>query len=115
MIPPTMFRPVAALALAVGLFLALPGCGDSPKVSKDDKKDQKDNTNANPKPNPNPNPEPKVEPIPKPPEKIDTQSGVGKEAMDFLTAVGKGEAKAHQLSTGFLKAVGLPTNLPSAK
>lgn len=109
----TPLRPAAALALAAGLFLALPGCGDKPKPdNKGDKKDNKDDPNRLV-------PDPKKgtgDPGgPKPPERIDTKSGVGKDAVDFLTAVGAGTAKAGQLSGGFLKLIGLPAELPSDK
>lgn len=111
MTPPPKPRP-AALALAAGLFLALSGCGDKPKPSdKGDNKDKKDN----------PNPlvtDPKKDntlPAPKAPERIDTKSGVGKDAVDFLTAVGAGEAKAGRLSAGFVKLVGVPAELPGDK
>ncbi len=113
MIPPKTFRPVAALVLSVGLFLALPGCGsgDKPAADNKDKKDDKKDTST---PTPTPNRTPAPEP-PKPPEKVDFTVGVGKDAMDFLQAVRMGMAKPEQLSAGFVKAIGLPTELPSDK
>jgi hypothetical protein len=113
------FRPVAVLALAVGLFLALPGCGGS-KPSADGKDKKGDNPNPPPNPPPNtgtiPTSASHTDPnLPRPPEKINTTAGVGKDAVDFLSAVGAGTAKASQLSTGFLKGVGLPVELQSDK
>lgn len=109
MTSPTTCRSIAALTLAVGVFLALPGCGPKPQPNKGDKKDKdkKDNTTPNPIVDSNP--------TLKNPEKIDTTTGAGKDAIDFLTAVGSGTAKANQLSTGFVKAIGLPAELPSEK
>jgi len=112
MTPPT-FRPVAALALAAGLALALPGCGSKPQADKGgDKKDE-----PNPGPKVDPKVDPKIEPRgePKPVDKIDLSAGVGKEATEFLKALGDGAAKADRLSAGFAKAVGLPVALPSDK
>jgi hypothetical protein len=109
----TLLRPAAALALAVGLFLALPGCGDKPKPDGKDNKDSKDPKRVVPGPD-DKKEDPKTNP-PKPPERIDTKSGVGKDAVDFLTAVGAGNAKACQLSSGFVKLIGVPAELPSDK
>ncbi len=105
-------RPIAAIALTLGLFLTLPGCAPKP-VDKGEKKDKdkKDNANPNPIANPNPNTTPET----KTPEKIDTKAGVGKDAVDFLSAVGAGTAKASQLSAGFVKLIGLPVELDSDK
>ncbi len=110
------FRSVAALALAAGLFLALPGCGG--EKPKDDKKgDKKDDKKGDPNPGtPKVDPgtgNPKVE-APKP-EIVDLSSGVGKDAVDFLQAVKAGTAKADKLSAGFVKLIGLPAELPSDK
>ena len=113
---PVTFRSVAALALAAGLFLALPGCGGSkPQAdkgeNKDKDKDKKGDPNTGtPKVDPGTG-SPKVE-TPKP-EIFDLSSGVGKDAVDFLQAVKAGTAKADQLSTGFVKLIGLPAELPS--
>jgi hypothetical protein len=107
---PKNFRPLAAAMLALGLFLALPGCGggdtkptpDNKGDKKDDKKDSKDpGTTVAPKISIDP-------PLPKPPEKLDFNTGVGKEAMDFLGSVRNGPVRAGPLSTGFLKTVGKP-------
>lgn len=105
------FRPAAAIALAAGLFLALPGCGDKPKPDGKDNKDKKE------QPNPLVTDPKKEDPNapPKPPERIDMKSGVGKDAIDFLTALGAGSAKATQLSAGFLKLIGKPTELEGDK
>jgi hypothetical protein len=115
MIPHLMFRPVAACALAFGLFLALPGCGGKPQAdNKGDKKDdKKDNTNPG-DPKVDPKVDPKIEPA-KPSQKIELESGVGKEAVAFLKALGEGTAKADRLSAAFVKMVGLPAQLDSDK
>jgi hypothetical protein len=116
MTPPT-FRPVAALALAAGLVFALPGCGSKPQADKGSEK--KDEPKGEPKPDPKVDPkgEPKIDPKgePKPVDKIDLSTGVGKEATEFLKALGEGTAKADKLSAGFAKAIGLPVTLPSDK
>jgi hypothetical protein len=106
-------RPVAALVLAIGLFVALPGCGGKPPAdNKGDKKDQNPNSGSTPNTNTGTNPDAKggdTNPIPtKPPEKVELNSGVGKEAVDFLTALREGKAKADQLSQGFVKRLGVP-------
>ncbi|MFO0821969.1 MAG: hypothetical protein U0792_02430 [Gemmataceae bacterium] len=108
MTTPTSFRCLAVLGLSLGLFLALPGC--KPKsADKADKKEKgkdkaKDGKGSSDNTNPNPNPTPEI----KTPERIDINTGVGKDAIDFLSAVGGGTAKATQLSGGFVKAIGLP-------
>ncbi|MBA4192202.1 MAG: hypothetical protein C0467_29885 [Planctomycetaceae bacterium] len=113
MTTPKMCRSIAALSLTFGLFFALPGCAPKPAANKGDKKDKdkdkKDGTNPNPIANPNPTPEIKT------PEKIDTKAGVGKDAVDFLSAVGAQAAKASQLSSGFVKLIGLPVVFDSDK
>ena len=53
--------------------------------------------------------------IPKPPERVDFKTGVGKDATDFLSAVGMGTAKGDQLSLSFVKAIGLPVTFPADK
>ncbi|WP_439625842.1 hypothetical protein [Gemmata sp.] len=104
------FRPLAALALAAGLCLALPACNKKkPGTDRAEQKDKKDGTTPNPVANTNPAPEVKA------PERVDTKAGVGKDAVDFLTAVGAGTAKAGQLSSGFVKLVGLPVEFESDK
>lgn len=103
-------RSVAALALATGLCLALPACNK--KKPGSDKAEKKDGGAT---PNPVANPTPGGAPEVKAPERVDTKAGVGKDAVDFLTAVGAGTAKADQLSTGFVKLVGLPVEFPGDK
>jgi hypothetical protein len=106
---PVTFRVVAVCALVVGLFLTLPGCGGSkPQASKAEEK------KADPKGDPKGDGGSKVEPV-QPPRKVDPTSGVGKDAFAFLKALGEGAAKADHLSTGFVKMVGLPAELPSDK
>jgi len=103
------FRSVAAIVLAVGVLVALPGCGPKPQPNKSDKKDKDKKDGTTPNPIANTTPEIKT------PEKIDTKEGVGKDAVDFLSAVGAGTAKASQLSSGFVKLVGLPVVFDSDK
>lgn len=109
------FRSVAAISLVAALFLALPGCGG--EKPKDDKKgDKKDDKKGEPNtgtPQGGNSSTPKVD-APKP-EIVDLSTGVGKDAVDFLQAVRAGTAKAGQLSTGFVKLIGLPAELPSDK
>lgn len=99
---PQTFR-TAALALAAGVGLTLAGCGGSDKPKPDDKgppkKDDPRPLVTDPKGGPA---EVKVDP------KVDVTTGVGKDAVDFLTAVGTGAARADHLSAGFVKLVGLP-------
>lgn len=114
MLTPKTCRPIAAIAMTVGLFLTLPGCAPKP-ADKGEKKDKDKKDNANPNPIANPNPNPNATPETKTPEKIDTKSGVGKDAVDFLSAVGAGTAKASQLSAGFVKLIGLPIVFDSDK
>jgi hypothetical protein len=108
MTPSVTFRPLAALVLAAGVFLALPGCG-SDKPQPSGKGDDK-NKPGEPKPGPVPGGDPKTPtPTPTPtPAKVDITTGVGKEAIDFLQAVRGGTATADKLSAPFAKAVGLP-------
>ena len=121
MLRPHMFRPAAAMALATGLFLlTLSGCGDNkPPSDKGEKKSDSPpitnsipNTNTTPNTNPTPEPSPVPAPLPDA-EKIDLNVGVGKEATDFVGAFGAGTVRAGQLSSGFVKAIGLPAELPA--
>lgn len=122
MLRPRMYRPVAAAALAAGLFLTLSGCGGNPKPpsEKTEKKaDTTPNTTAN-STNPTPPKDPssdagKLPPLPPPAAKVDPSTGVGKEATEFITALKNGSAKASQLTTRFVKAVGQPATLPDDK
>jgi hypothetical protein len=112
-----MFRPAAALAMATGLFLALSGCNNNkPPSDKGDKKsDSPPITNSIPNSNPTPSSDPSAAvPAPLPDaEKIDLNVGVGKEAMDFLGAFRASTVRADQLSSGFVKAIGLPAVFPA--
>jgi hypothetical protein len=107
------FRPAAALAVAAGLFLALPGCsGGQPPP------DKKDKDKGGPNATGGPNGDGKTDPGPARPvetAKVDFNTGVGKEAMDFLKSVTDGTVRADRLSLPFLKAIGLPAELPSDK
>lgn len=104
-------RTAAALALVAGVYLAAPGCGGKkPESTKAEGKGPE--PKADPKVDPKV--DPKIEPI-KSPQKIDLDSGVGKEAVAFLKALGEGTAKADALSAGFVKMVGLPAELPADK
>ena len=103
------FRPLAALALVIGVLFALPGCGGG-KPASDNKGDGKDKKGGDPNPgggSPG-DPNARQSAAPAQPAKVDVNSGVGKEAVDFLQAVVGRTATADQLSTSFKKAVGLP-------
>ena len=100
----TVFRPLAALALMIGVFLATPGCGGSKPATTGDNKDNKDVV----KPGGGTPTDPGAGTNPAQPAKVDVTTGVGKEAVDFLQAVRGGTARADQLSTAFQKAIGLP-------
>jgi hypothetical protein len=116
MLRPKMFRLIAALVLATGLLLTLPGCGNNktPSETKVDKKT--DTSNASPPLNINADPNlgattdtaVKIVPILQPIEKIDLNLGVGKDATDFLTSLKNGAVRGDQLSNGFVKAIGVP-------
>lgn len=108
---PQRFRSLIAFTLVVGLFIALPGCGGE-KVQADKKGDTKENPKTDAPQGGNSGPS-KTEPVKA--EILDLSSGVGKDAVDFLQAVRAGTAKADQLSTGFVKLIGLPAELPSDK
>jgi hypothetical protein len=95
---PAIVRAAAAV-LAAG-FLALAGCGgEKPQAPRSG--DGKG--------------EPKSDPAAPaaPPRKIDPAAGVGKDAFEFLKALGAGAARAEQLSAGFVKMIGLPAELPA--
>ena len=87
MLPCKTFRPVAALALVAGLFLALPGCGgDKPKADNKDNKDNQDGTKplvTDPKIDPKT--DPKVDPI-KPPETPAATAEDGGKFVDPIVA-----------------------------
>jgi hypothetical protein len=114
-----MFRPVAALALATGLFLTMPGCGDN-KPPSAKKEDKNTDSPANPSPTLNINQTPNTDsstvhpPLP-PAEKIDLTVGVGKEATDFMGNLRANMTRADQLSKEFVKAIGLPAELAADK
>jgi len=106
-------RLPAALLLAAGVFLALTGCGGGkPAPDGKDKKDDPRPAVGTPSGDPGPKPPAGT---PAQPAKLDVNSGLGKEAFDFLQAVREGKARADQLSTPFAKAVGLPVVFDSDK
>jgi len=118
---PNMFRLLAAFVLATGLFIAVSGCGGNkpPSENKVDKKTE-NSSNTNPTLNINANSNPtdpssKSVSLPTPVEKINLDVGVGKEAIDFLTSLKNGVVRADQLSSGFVKAIGLPAVFPADK
>jgi hypothetical protein len=117
-----MPRFVATLALACGLFLALPGCANKPpSENKGDKKT--DNTtstpplsiNADPNAGVSPDTSNKIQPLPTPIAKVDLDTGVGKEATDFLRELRNAYIKPNQLSSSFVKAIGVPIVFPADK
>ena len=111
---PRMFRPVAATALALGLFLTLSGCTNKPSTDKKDEKKSEPALNINPTPAPNPNTTLPTDPvIPPPPKKID--GSIEQEAVNFLKVLTHGVVRADQLTAGFVKAIGLPAELPADK
>ncbi len=101
-------RLFAGSLLIVGLLLSLPGCGEKPPADKGQKKDE-------PGPTPPTGGDPKgtAKNEPRPPEKVSPE--IEKAATDFLKSLVEGNAKASSLSTGFVKAIGLPVELPSDK
>src|SRR4029453_5804164 len=100
-------RLAAAFALGAGVLMALTGCGgNKPPSGKADEKKGDDRANSK-------NDTTGV-PV-QPPRRVDLESGVGKDAVAFLKALGDGAARADQLSTGYVKMVGLPAELPSDK
>lgn len=111
---PTTFRPLAGLTLALGLVLASPGCKPkAPPADKGDKKDKKDA--QTPTPGTGPGTTPGGGPVVQAPKKVELESGVGKEAVEFLKSLREGEAKADRVSAAFIKQIGLPAELPSDK
>jgi hypothetical protein len=100
------FRPLAALALVFGLFLALPGCGGTKPTAENKGDGKKDDPKPGGGTPTDPNAGKSVPPPP--PAKVDIATGVGKEAVDFLQSVVGGTARADQLSAAFVKAIGLP-------
>lgn len=107
------FRVAGVLTLAAGLFLALPGCGgEKPQPSKADEKAKQGGAKGDVQDHPK---EKSPAPQTSPPRKVDLDSGVGKEAVAFLKALGEGSAKADRLSVGFVKMIGLPAELPTDK
>lgn len=102
-------RTLAALTLVAALLTIVPGCGGNvpPPTGSGEKKKEEPRSDRKGDPKANP----KVDP-PRPPQKIDLDSGVGKEAVAFLKALGEGSARADRLSPGFVKMVGLPAELP---
>jgi hypothetical protein len=100
-------RLVVASSLVVGGVFTLSGCGGS-KPSSSKAAEQKEREQANG------SSDPKSVPA-QPPQMVDLDQGVGKEAVAFLKGLGESTAKADQLSAGFVRAVGLPAELPSDK
>lgn len=99
-------RLVIAFALGAGVVSAIPGCGGAkPSSRKADEKTGDDRTNS----------KDDTRSLSQPPRKVDLDSGVGKDAVAFLKALGEGAAGADRLSTGLVKMVGLPAELPSDK
>jgi hypothetical protein len=112
---PQMFRSVAAMALAIGLFITLGGCGNKPPSEKKDEKKTDPPLNINTS-TPGANTSTPVETtatIPPTPKRIDPE--IEKLADNFLKATVQGSAQADQLSTEFVKAIGLPAALPADK
>lgn len=113
-------RSFRLTALAAGLCLALVGCNNNGKSPTSEKKEEKKGDSpATPGSTPSTpgtaNPAPASEtPLP-PAEKIDLNIGVGKDATNFLKTLRDGMVKADQLSAGFVKAIGLPAELPADK
>ena len=95
----------AAFALAAGVVLALCGCGSSDPDARFRQTGRPDRGR----------PQGDGKGLPVARQKIDLNSGPGKEAFDFLKSVGEGSAKAEKLSAPFLKLVGLPVELPADK
>jgi hypothetical protein len=119
MLRPKMSRLIAALALATGLFSTMPGCaGNKPaSESKGDKKTDGPalSISADPNTSSSTDPSTKIAPLPPPVEKIDLNIGVGKDATDFLASLKNGAVSAKQLSSGFVKSIGLPAVFPADK
>jgi len=101
----TMARLVAAFALAAGAVCSLQGCGGE-KPSPRTADEKKNGDGKNPRDG---------SPTSQPPRKVDLDSGVGRESVAFLKALGDGSAGVDRLSAGFVKLVGLPAELPSDK
>ncbi len=112
-------RPPAAWpsALTAAMLLALSGCGtgEQPRpVKKDGQAEPSLNTGTTGAAQTT-HPQPAGTDPARPAQQIDTNSGVAQEAINFLTAVGAGTAKADQLSSGFVRLIGLPVELPGDK
>jgi hypothetical protein len=112
-------RPSAAWpsVLTAAVFIALTGCGtgEQPKtVKKDGQAKPSPSTGTTGAAQSSPPPTPALDPT-RPPERIESNSAVGQEAIHFLTAVGAGTARADQLSSGFVRLIGLPVELPGDK
>jgi hypothetical protein len=101
-----MTRLIAVCTLGLAALLILPGCGgNKPPSGKAGDKKEGDNANAK---GGSPSDA-------RAPSKVDLDSGVGKDAVVFLKALGESTAKAELLSGGFVKAIGLPAELPGDK
>ena len=102
----TPARLALGLLLTCGLFVVLTGCGGTkPESSKAEEKNKSGHHADGQGQSKNNGP----------PRKIDLESGVGKDAVAFLKALGAGAATADKLSAGFVKMIGLPVELPADK
>jgi hypothetical protein len=116
-----LFRVVTAVALALGLATLVPGCNPKPQPTNTEEKkgsSSKGSPSSEPKPAPTDTPNSGssgTATLPPQPAKVDINSGVGKEAVDFLQAVRTGSVPAAKISTGYSRLIGLPVELPSDK
>jgi hypothetical protein len=94
------------LLLTAGLFVVVTGCGGAKTQSSrvDEKNTSGSHADGQGQSKDN-----------GPPRKVDLDAGVGKDAVAFLKALGEGSATAAELSTGFVKMIGLPAELPADK
>lgn len=120
MLRPKLFRLIAAMSLATGVFLALPGC--KPKPPSENNADKKNepgnptlNINANQTNSTGTDTSNKAVTMPAQIEKVSLDIGVGKEATDLLASLKNGVVKADQVSSGFVKGIGLPVVFPADK
>ncbi len=112
---PELFRSTTGMALIIGLFATLPGCGKPVDTKTPTDKANEKNNNPTGMLAVEPKQLVKTPTITKPPEKVELGSGVGKIATDFLTALHEGKATADQLSASFVKRLGVPIVFDSDK